>query len=104
MGKEHEVTGARRKLHNLGSSPNINMLIKSSRIILWAEYIARIGEMKNSYILIGKSKGYRPLGKPKWYIRGCNQKFSDWVGNEIYAYNKKHSLRSNTKCYGSKSH
>jgi hypothetical protein len=26
------------------------------------------------------------------------QKFPDWVDNEIYAYNNKHSLRSNTKC------
>jgi hypothetical protein len=37
-------------------------------------------------------------------IRGCNQKFPDWVDNEIYAYNNKHSLRSNTKSYGDKTH
>jgi len=24
-------------------------------------------------------------------VRGCIQKFQDWVDNEIYAYNKKHS-------------
>jgi hypothetical protein len=41
-----------------------------------------------------------------WYrfdyldMRGCNQKFPDWLDNEIYAYNNKHSLRSNTKGYG----
>jgi hypothetical protein len=34
------------------------------------------------------------------YLRGCIQKFPDWVDKEIYTYNNKHSLRSNTKCYG----
>jgi hypothetical protein len=33
-----------------------------------------------------------------------NQKFPDWVDNEIYAYNNKHSLRSDTKSYGDKTH
>jgi hypothetical protein len=37
-------------------------------------------------------------------IRRCIQKFLDWVNNEIYAYNNKHSLRSNTKAYGGKTH
>jgi hypothetical protein len=37
-------------------------------------------------------------------IRGCIQKFPDSVDNEIYAYNNKHSLRSNTKDYGVKAH
>jgi hypothetical protein len=36
--------------------------------------------------------------------RGCVQKFLDRVGNEIYAYNNKHALRSNTKNYGGKTH
>jgi hypothetical protein len=31
------------------------------------------------------------------------QKFPDWVDNEIYVYNK-HSLRSNKKGYGGKTH
>jgi hypothetical protein len=35
---------------------------------------------------------------------GCVQKFPDWVDNEIYGYNNKHSLRSNTKGYGGKTH
>jgi hypothetical protein len=30
------------------------------------------------------------------HLRGCIQKFPDWVDKEIYAYNNKHSLRSNT--------
>jgi hypothetical protein len=35
-------------------------------------------------------------------IRECNQKFPDWVDNDIN--NKKHSSRSNTKNYGGKTH
>jgi hypothetical protein len=35
-------------------------------------------------------------------IRGCIQKFPDWVDNEINNNNNKHSLRSNTKGYGGK--
>jgi hypothetical protein len=34
---------------------------------------------------------------PKWTI-------SDWVDDEIYAYNNKHSLTSNQKGYGRKTH
>jgi hypothetical protein len=37
-------------------------------------------------------------------IRGGIQKFPDWVDNEIYAYNNKHSLRSNAEGYDGKSH
>jgi hypothetical protein len=37
-------------------------------------------------------------------IRVRIQKFPDWVDNEIYAYNSKHSLRSNAKGYGGKTH
>jgi hypothetical protein len=48
------------------------------------------------------------LGLSRWMlrqylqIRGCIQKFPDWVDNEICAYNNKHSLWSNTKDYGGK--
>jgi len=35
---------------------------------------------------------------------GVTKKFPDWVDNEIYAYNNKHSLRSNIKGYGGKTH
>jgi hypothetical protein len=34
------------------------------------------------------------------HLRRCIKKFPDWVDNEIYAYNNKHSLRSDTKGYG----
>jgi hypothetical protein len=37
-------------------------------------------------------------------VRGCIRKFPDWVDNEIYAYNNKHSLRNNIKGYGDKTH
>jgi hypothetical protein len=32
----------------------------------WKGYVACIGEMRNAYkILVGKTEGKRPLGKPK---------------------------------------
>jgi hypothetical protein len=37
------------------------------------------------------------------HTRVC-PKVSGLSHNEIYAYNNKHSLRSNTKCYGGKAH
>jgi hypothetical protein len=38
------------------------------------------------------------------HVRGCVQKFPDWVDNEIYAYLWYYSLRSNTKGYGDKTY
>jgi hypothetical protein len=38
------------------------------------------------------------------FLRGCIEKFPDWVDNEIYAYKNKHPLKSNTKGYGGKTH
>jgi hypothetical protein len=39
-------------------------------------------------------------------VRGCIQKFADWVDNEINNNNNnnEHSLRSNTNGYGGKTH
>jgi hypothetical protein len=37
-------------------------------------------------------------------VKRVYSKFPDWIDNEIYAYNNKHSLRSNTKDYGGKTH
>jgi hypothetical protein len=37
-------------------------------------------------------------------IGGYIQKYPNWVDNKIYAYNNKHSLRSNTKGSGGKTH
>jgi hypothetical protein len=51
---------------------------------------------------------YQLLGEPViivwnnlWHTR-VYPKFLDWIVNEIYSYNNKHSLRCNTKGYGSK--
>jgi hypothetical protein len=65
------VTGDWRKLHNqelhnLYSSPNIIRMITPRRM-RWEGYVARVGEeKKNVYrILVGKSEGKRPLGRPR---------------------------------------
>ena len=46
---------------DLYSSPNIVRVIKS-RIMRWAERVARMGERRGVYrILVGKPEGMRPL-------------------------------------------
>jgi hypothetical protein len=68
--KWDEVTGGWRKLHteelhNLYSSPSIIRMIKS-RMMIWAEHVARMGENRNAYrILVGKPEGTRPLARPR---------------------------------------
>jgi hypothetical protein len=70
------VTGGWRKLHNeelhnLYSSPSIIRMIKS-RTITWVEHVARMGEKRDACrILVGKSEGKKPLGRPR----------RRWVGN-----------------------
>jgi hypothetical protein len=45
------------ELHNLYSSPNIIIMMKSRRV-RWAGYVARMGELKNAgRILMGKPGG-----------------------------------------------
>jgi len=66
--KRKEVTVECRKLHNeelidLYSSLNIVREIKS-RIMRWAEHVARIGERRDVYrVLVGKPEGKRLLGR-----------------------------------------
>jgi len=48
------------------------------------------------------SRIWTPDQCPK--IRGCIQKFPDWVDKEMYSYLWYCSLRSNTKGYGGKTH
>ncbi|KAJ4443164.1 hypothetical protein ANN_04814 [Periplaneta americana] len=68
--KRDEVTGERRKLHNtelhaLYSSPDIIRNIKSRRL-RWAEHVVRMGESRNTYIvLVGRPEGERLLERPR---------------------------------------
>jgi hypothetical protein len=65
-----EVTEEWRGLHNkelyaLYSSPNIIRVIKSRRL-RWAGHVARMQERRDAYrVLVGKSGGRRPLGRPR---------------------------------------
>jgi hypothetical protein len=68
--KRDEVTGEYRKLYNeelhiLYSSPNIIRQTKS-RQMRWAGHVARVAEERNVYkVLVVKSEGKRPLGRPR---------------------------------------
>jgi hypothetical protein len=65
-----EVTGEWGKLHseelhNLYSSPNIILQIKSMRI-RWAGHVALFGEERKLYkFMVGKSEGKILLGRPR---------------------------------------
>jgi hypothetical protein len=64
------VIGEWRKLHNeelrdLYSSPSIIRIIKSRRM-RWAGHVARMGEKRNTYmLLVGNPEGKRQLGRPR---------------------------------------
>ncbi|KAJ4428093.1 hypothetical protein ANN_24107 [Periplaneta americana] len=87
-----EVTGEWRKLHNaelhaLYSSPDIIRNIKS-RHLRWAGHVARMGESRNAYrVLVGRSEGKRPLGRPrrrwkdniKMYLREVGHDVREWI-------------------------
>ena len=68
--KRDEVTGEWRKLDNeelndLYSSPNI-VWVKKLRRMRCSGHVARMGERKGAYkVLVGKSEGKRPLGRPR---------------------------------------
>ena len=68
--KRVEVTGEWRRLHNeelndLYSSPNIVRVIKSRRMRC-VGHVARVGEKRDiCRVLVGKSEGKRPLGRPR---------------------------------------
>jgi hypothetical protein len=79
--KRDEVTGEWRKwyneeLHNLYSSPDIIMQIKSRRM-RWAGHVARMGEERYVYkVLAGKPEGKRPLGRPR-------RRWEDGIGMDL---------------------
>jgi hypothetical protein len=53
------------ELHNLYSSPDIIIQIKSRRMRL-AGHVARMGEERKVYkVLVGKPEGNIPLGRPR---------------------------------------
>jgi hypothetical protein len=70
FGPKREEDGSYRKLHNdelhsLYSSPNIVRVIKSRRM-RWTGHVAHMGERRGVYrVLVGRSEGKRPLGRPK---------------------------------------
>jgi hypothetical protein len=91
--KRDEVTREWRKLYNeelndLYPLPNIVRVIKSRRL-RWAGHVARMVEGRGVYrVLVGKSEGKRPLGRPRrrWEdnVRmdlqevGCGREY--WIG------------------------
>jgi hypothetical protein len=55
-----------RRFITLYSSPSIIRMIKSRRM-RWTGHVARMGAKGNAYrMLVGKSEGKRPLGKPRY--------------------------------------
>jgi hypothetical protein len=51
------------ELHSLYSSPDIVRVVKSRR---WVGHVALMGEGRGVYrVLIGRSEGKRPLGRPR---------------------------------------
>jgi hypothetical protein len=68
--KRDEVTGEWRKfhneeLHNLYSSPDIIRQVKPRRM-RWVGHVERMGEERKVYkVLVGKTEGKRPFGRPR---------------------------------------
>ena len=73
--KRDEVRRQWKKLHNeelndLYCSPNIVRVIKSRRM-RWVGHVARMGEKRGVYrVLVGKSEGKRPFGRPRREMGG----------------------------------
>jgi hypothetical protein len=85
--KRDEVMGEWRKLHNeelhnLCSSPDIIRQVKS-RQMRWAGNVACMGEERKMYkVLVGKSEGRRPPGRPRcrWEDGVRMDLKRDWLG------------------------
>jgi hypothetical protein len=67
VAKGDEVIGDWRKLHNeeLYDMYSSNIIsVNKSRRIRWAGYVARMGDRRGAYrVLGGKPEGKRPLGR-----------------------------------------
>jgi hypothetical protein len=56
------------EIHDLNILPNDNRLMKSRRMRLTG-HVASMGEKRGAYkILVGKSQGRRPFGRPKYRL------------------------------------
>jgi hypothetical protein len=90
--KTDEVTEGWNKLHNeelrnLHSSPSIIRIIQARRM-RWARHVARSVEKNEFRILVGKSTGESPLGRPRsrWEVnskmdlRETGRSIMDWIG------------------------
>jgi len=91
--RRDEVTREWRRLHNeelndLYPSPNMVRVIKSRRM-RWVGHVEHMGEDRGVYrLLVGKSEGRRPLGRPTRRLVdnirmdlqevGCG--YMDWIG------------------------
>jgi len=91
--RRDEVTGEWRRLHNeelndLYSKPNTVRVIKSRRP-RWTGQVARMGEERGvCRVLVGKTEGRRPLGRPRrrWVdnittdLQEVECGYMDWIG------------------------
>ena len=80
-------TGFNEELNDLYSLPNIVRVVKSRRM-RWAGHVARMGEDRGAHrVLVGKSEGKRPLGRPirrwedniKMYLQEVGGGRGDWM-------------------------
>ena len=63
--KEYRGSSGVAPLSDLYSLPNITRVVKSRRM-RWARHVARMGEGGGVHrVLVGKSEGKRPLGRPR---------------------------------------
>jgi hypothetical protein len=90
------------ELHNLYSSPSIVRIIKSRRM-RWAGHVARMGEKRKVYrLLVGKTEGKRPLGRPRsrWIddikmdLLEIGLNVVDWIGLAQNRYRRRALVNS----------
>jgi hypothetical protein len=105
-----------KEVRDLYRSPNVVCIVKWQRL-RWAGHVAYMGENRkwiqcfgcwcndrledregNERIILRQMLGNYPR-LWGWEVRGCIQKFPDWVINNN---NNKHSLRSNTRVMATK--